>query len=94
MNKRSIGIIGGMGPKADLTFLENIRDKTEASCDNEHIEAYLFSNTKVPDRTEAINNGEFNTVLDELLKSVRGLEMMGVSNIVITCNGAHYWLSA
>jgi len=94
MVKSSLGIIGGMGPKAGVTFLENVMDKTDANSDAQHIETYLLSNTRVPDRTAAIKAGEFDEVFEELLRSVRGLESLGVSNIVMACNTAHHWLPA
>ena len=39
--KKSIGILGGMGPLATADLLRKIVTMTKAGCDNEHIRIYI-----------------------------------------------------
>ena len=43
MDKKKLGIIGGMGPLATAYFYEKIIERTEASCDQDHIVTYITS---------------------------------------------------
>ena len=90
--KKRLGIIGGMGPKATAIFFNNIVDKTDAQTDNEHIEIAILNNTKIPDRTEAILNNNHGQILQELLRSIRELESLGVHHIAVPCNTSCYFL--
>ncbi len=49
--KPTIGILGGMGPRAGLDLFEAVLDNTRATADQEHIPTLLFSASHVPDRT-------------------------------------------
>ena len=49
--KKSIGIIGGMGPMATCDLMKKIIENTDAACDQAHIRLYVDSNTNIPDRT-------------------------------------------
>ena len=52
--KKTIGILGGMGPLATADLFRKITLLTKASCDNDHIRVYIDSNAQIPDRTAAI----------------------------------------
>ena len=51
MSEQRLGILGGMGPQATQDFYQRILDRTDASCDQEHLPALILSDTGVPDRT-------------------------------------------
>ena len=55
--KKTIGILGGMGPLATADLFEKITLLTKAETDRDHIRVYIDSNTNIPDRTAAILNG-------------------------------------
>lgn len=55
--KKTIGILGGMGPLATADLFRKITLLTDASCDNDHIRVYIDSNARIPDRTAAILSG-------------------------------------
>ena len=55
--KKTIGILGGMGPLATADLFRKITLLTKASCDNDHIRVYIDSNAQIPDRTAAILHG-------------------------------------
>jgi len=89
-NEVILGIFGGMGPEATADLYKQILVITPAEKDQEHIPTIIFSNPKVPDRMESIENGgEF--IKPYLRFSVKKLESAGASFIVIPCNTVHYF---
>lgn len=89
--KKTIGIVGGMGPMATCDLMKKIIDRTEASCDQEHVRICVDSNTNIPDRTAAIVAGGQDP-RPEMIKSARHLQAMGADVLIIPCNTAHYFL--
>jgi aspartate racemase len=85
-----IGVLGGMGPLAGADFLTRLTLAHDATRDQDHPEALLYSATQVPDRTRAaLEGGE--TPLPALLAGIRLLEAAGAGCIAIPCNSAHVW---
>ena len=89
--KKTIGILGGMGPLATADLLKKITLMTDASADTEHIRIYVDSNTAIPDRTEALLHGGKDPV-PEMSSALRNLEKCGADCIVMPCNTAHAFL--
>ena len=89
--KKTIGILGGMGPLATADLLIKITTATEAACDNEHIRVYIDSDAAIPDRTGAILHGGPDPV-PEMLSALRNLEKCGADCVIMACNTAHYFL--
>lgn len=89
--KKTIGILGGMGPMATADLFAKIVSATKASCDNDHIRVYIDSNSAIPDRTGAILRGGPDPV-PEMLSALRHLEACGASCILMPCNTAHWFL--
>ena len=89
--KKTIGILGGMGPLATTDLMRKIINVTDAKSDNEHVRVYVDSNTYIPDRTEAILN-DGPDPLPEMLSALKNLESCGADCILIACNTAHYFL--
>ncbi len=89
--KKSIGILGGMGPLATADLFRKIVIMTKASCDNEHIRVYIDSNAAIPDRTAAILHGGKDPVA-EMASALRNLEACGADCILMPCNTAHFFL--
>lgn len=88
--KKTIGILGGMGPEATAYFFELIIKKTKASKDQEHIPVVIYSNPEVPPRTDAIL-GTGPSPLPHLLEGVRVLREAGADFIVMPCVTAHFF---
>jgi aspartate racemase len=88
--KKTIGILGGMGPMATVDLFKKIVDYTAASKDSEHIHVLIDSNTDIPDRTDAILHGGKDPV-PEMVSSAIRLECMGADFLIIPCNTAHYF---
>ena len=88
---KTIGIMGGMGPAATVDLMSRIISMTDASADQEHIPMIVDSNTRIPDRTEAIL-GRGESPVPEMLASAKRLEAAGADFIVVACHAAHYYL--
>ncbi len=89
--KKTIGILGGMGPLATADLFRKITLLTKAGCDNDHIRVYIDSNAQIPDRTAAILSGG-RSPLDEMRSALHSLESCGASCVIMPCNTAHYFL--
>ncbi|GLX70687.1 aspartate/glutamate racemase family protein [Paenibacillus glycanilyticus] len=89
MEHGSLGIIGGMGPKATSVFFEKIINKTSADMDQNHINMIILNHTSLPDRTDALRKKEGDLFIDQIAKDIALLHHAGVSNIAIPCNTAH-----
>lgn len=86
-----LGIIGGMGPLATQLLYKKIIERTDAQCDQEHIDMIILSHASIPDRTDAIKSGNIDKVFNLLLEDARMLEDNGVDAIAIPCNTSHYF---
>lgn len=89
--KKTIGILGGMGPLATADLFQKIVLLTKADTDREHIRVYIDSNANIPDRTAAILSGGEDPV-PEMAGALRHLEACGADCIIMPCNTAHYFL--
>lgn len=91
-NKKKLGVIGGMGPKASAYFYNLVVDLTEAKVDQDHIDAIYINHASMPDRTKAILSNQTELLQELLIEDARLLEKMGASFIAITCNTSHlFW---
>jgi len=88
--KKTIGILGGMGPEATAYFFNLIIENTDAAKDQEHIPILIWNNPKIPPRTEAILYGG-PSPLPLLIEGVKILEKGGAGLIVMPCITAHYF---
>ncbi len=90
---RMLGVLGGMGPLASAQFMLRLTLLTPAARDQDHVPSVLWSDPRVPDRTEArLAGGE--DPLPWLLRGIAGLEAAGCGAIAIPCNTAHGWFDA
>lgn len=88
--KKTVGIIGGMGPGATALLFQKMISYTKAENDSDHIHIIIDNNTEIPDRTTAILNGE-NTPVSYLVESGKKLEQCGVDLLMIPCNTSHFF---
>ncbi len=91
MNDKIIGILGGMGPEATAECYLKIIRATNASKDQEHFRVIIDSNSKIPDRTEAISGRGPNPV-PEMVHAAKNLEKLDVDVACIPCMTAHYFI--
>ncbi len=86
---RLLGVIGGMGPLATQLFYKMVIENTDASCDQDHIDMIILSHASMPDRTQAIEEGRTDELVERLVKDARFLEESGASCIAVPCNTTH-----
>ena len=89
--KKTIGILGGMGPEATLHMQGLILKKTKAQKDQDHIKTIVFSNPEVPPRTDAILKTGPSPV-PYLVEGVKALIQAGADFIIMPCVTAHYFI--
>jgi len=89
--KKSIGILGGMGPLATADLFRKIVFLTRSDSDNDHIRIYIDNNPRIPDRTAAILSGGADPV-PEMADALRHLELCGADCVIMPCNTAHHFL--
>jgi aspartate racemase len=87
--KKVLGVLGGMGPLATQLFYKMIIEKTDARCDQEHLDMMILSHATMPDRTRAIMEGRTEELFQLLLKDALTLEANGAGVIAIPCNTSH-----
>lgn len=90
--KKSIGVIGGMGPLATQLFYRIITEKTDAYTDQDHINMVILSHATMPDRTDAIMSDSLDELMECVVEDVAVLEKFGADYIVIPCNTFHVML--
>jgi aspartate racemase len=80
-----------MGPEATSYFFDLIIKNTQAAKDQDHIQVLIYSNPKIPPRSEAIlHRGPSPFPL--LLESAGALRRAGADFVVIPCISAHFFL--
>ena len=84
-----VGILGGMGPLAGIELHRLILDATPAAKDQDHLQVVLFTNPKIPDRTESLEADDGHVFATAAGESVAILEKAGVDVIVMACMTAH-----
>ena len=88
MTKKTIGILGGMGPLATADLFRKLTLHTDAASDQEHPRVVIDSNTDIPDRTAALLRGGADPV-PEMVKSAKRLASVGADFLIMPCNTAH-----
>ena len=58
MEKKKLGILGGMGSEATVLFYKKIIDNTSVNNDREHLDILIYNHASIPDRTECILCGK------------------------------------
>ncbi|KAB2329963.1 aspartate/glutamate racemase family protein [Cytobacillus depressus] len=91
MQKKSLGVIGGMGPMATSVFFEKVIENTVANSDQEHINMVILNHATLPDRTTVILNNKEELFLNAIFKDFKLLEAAGVEHIAIPCNTSHFF---
>ena len=93
MDKKIIGIIGGMGPMATADIFRRLVEHTDAESDAEHIHIIIDNYPQIPDRTKAILSGD-ESLVSYLAEAGKRLEKAGADLLMIACNTSHYFYDA
>jgi len=89
--KKTIGILGGMGPEATAYFFSLIIKHTAAAKDQDHVPVLIYSRPQIPERTAAIL-GRGPSPVPLLREGVQTLARAGAGFIVVPCITAHAFL--
>jgi len=90
MLRKTLGILGGMGPRATAYFYSQLVDRTLAEKDWEHLHIVIDSNVRIPSRTRAVKYREWSPV-DRIRRACYNLLNIGCDYIAVPCNSAHYF---
>jgi len=88
--KKTIGVLGGMGPEATAYMYSLIIKHTRVEKDQDHIRVIIYSNPEIPPRTDAIlEQGPSPVPL--LIEGIGTLKDAGVDFVIVPCVTAHYF---
>lgn len=90
MEKKKLGIIGGMGSQAAAWIFDRIVALSPAQTDQEYLEILLHNNSAITDRTAHIIEKE-PSPLPELIRSARLMNLAGVEVVVQACMTSYYY---
>jgi aspartate racemase len=90
--RKTIGVLGGMGPEATAYFFSLIIKATAAARDQDHVPVLIYSLPQIPERTPAIL-GKGPSPVPLLRKGIRTLARAGAEFIVIPCVSAHAFMA-
>lgn len=93
MEKKLVGVIGGLGPQATIYFMNLVVKNTKVTKDQEHIDMIIFNHSSIPDRTEYILGNSEEDPTSYLREDCKKLCDLGCQFIVMPCNTAHYFYS-
>ncbi len=85
-----VGVLGGLGPKATVYFMDMVVDNTKASCDQEHLDMLVYNHATIPDRTSYILNNNLDNPVNYLIEDAKMLENCGCNFLVMPCNTSHF----
>lgn len=88
-----IGLLGGMGSYATLHFFERYLSKFPADKEWERPRIVIDNRCTMPSRVKAIIEGTGKKqLISDMTESIKWLDHIGCSHIVLACNTSHYFL--
>lgn len=92
-SRKTVGVLGGMGPDATVDFMSKVIALTPASSDLDHIHMLVDHNPTVPNRQQALlSDGEDPG--PAMAAMARRLEDAGADFLVMPCNTAEAFASS
>ncbi len=92
--RRTLGVLGGLGPMSSVYFYEMLTEHTRADKDSDHLNIILSSRADTPDRTDFILGRSNVDPLPVMQTEMARLFGAGADIIAIPCNTAHYFYDA
>jgi len=89
--KKTIGILGGMGPEATAYMYSLIIKHTQVKKDQDHIRIFIYSNPEIPPRTDAVLK-QGSSPVPFLFEGIQRLKNAGVDFVILPCITAHYFM--
>ncbi len=91
--KKTLGVLGGMGPAAAAEFLRILARDAPAKNDAEHPRIFMISDPETPDRSDAIQ-GIGPSPADVIKRNLLQLARWGADVLAVPCNTAHFLSTA
>ncbi len=89
--RKTLGVLGGMGPLATACFYQVLVEHTKADLDGQHLDVIISGRASIPDRTAFILGESGENPLESLLAELDLLKSMGADCAAMPCNTAHFW---
>ncbi|HEY9053300.1 MAG TPA: amino acid racemase [Rectinemataceae bacterium] len=89
--RKTIGVLGGMGPEATAMFFSKLVEADTAGRDQDHIHIVVECDPSIPDRTAHLVSGGADP-LPAMIRSTERLEAAGAEICGIPCMTAHAFL--
>lgn len=90
--RKTLGVIGGVGPLSTAYFMEVLINKTDVNTDQQHIDMIVLNDCKIPDRTAYILDNTKDSPVGYMQEDAVKLQEYGCDLIVTPCNTAHYFM--
>ena len=90
-DRKTAGVMGGMGPDATVDFMAKVVAMTDSGRDQDHVHMIVDQDPTVPNRQAAIDGG-IDEVSPHLATMAKRLESAGADFLVMVCNTAHVFL--
>ncbi len=84
-----VGVMGGLGPSATVSFLDLLVRLTKADRDQDHIDAIVLQHATTPDRTAALLDPNAPDPTPALVADALRLDRMGADFLVLPCTSAN-----
>ncbi|MBQ7359113.1 MAG: aspartate/glutamate racemase family protein [Lachnospiraceae bacterium] len=88
-DKKTLGVIGGLGPMATAYFMQLVIEMTEAENDQQHFPMIVYSMPQIPDRTKYLLGVSEESPIEPIIQCGRSLHRDGADVIAIPCITAH-----
>ncbi len=92
--KKTLGILGGMGPMATVRFYELLTEHTLAEKDSDHLDIIITSSASTPDRTDFILGKSMASPAPKMCEDAKKLRAAGAEVIAVPCNTAQFFHSS
>lgn len=94
MDKKILGVLGGMGPAATAYFMDLVVRMTDADTDQAHLDIMVCHIPSIPDRTGYILDNSRENPLPAMIDNGKKLSALGAGQIAIPCITAHYFFDS
>ena len=87
--RRTVGILGGMGPEATVLLMQQVIAAVPARDDADHVPLIVDQNRQVPSRIRRLIEGTGEDPRPVLAAMARRLQGRGPQALAMPCNTAH-----
>ncbi len=91
MSRKTLGVIGGLGPVATSHFMELVIRMTDAALDQQHLDMIVYHTPSIPDRSSYILDHSLPSPLEPMIRLGRELERQKAACVAIPCITAHFF---